>query len=260
MIKRIKPEHLILYLDEFLLAINKPPGLPSLPDGYDPQAPHVKSILEPELGRLWMVHRLDKETSGVLLLARTAQAHRELNSQFESHLVSKVYHALVVGNPTWEQFRADQPLRVDGDRRHRTLVDAVRGKPAVTHLLVLERFRNYSLVEARPETGRTHQIRAHLAALGHPLLGDMLYGDSPGLYLSELKPGFGKAGCAECALIRRAALHARWLRFAHPGSGEVQTIEAPYPKDFNAALRQLRRYASGVGYPGQTDPSAKIVN
>lgn len=244
-VKPIKPEDLILYLDDSLLAINKPPGLPSLPDGYDPQAPHVKSVLEPRLGRLWMVHRLDKETSGVMLLARTEQVHRALNGQFERHEVSKVYHALVVGNPRWEQFRADQPLRADGDRRHRTLVDARGGKPAVTHLLVLERFGGYSLVEARPETGRTHQIRAHLAALGHPLLGDMLYGNNPGLYLSELKPGFGKKETAQCALIRRVGLHARSLRFTHPEKGEVQTIEAPYPKDFKAALRQLRRYSAG---------------
>lgn len=260
MVKRIQSEDLILYLDELLLAINKPPGLSSLPDGYDLQAPHVRSILEPELGRLWMVHRLDKETSGVMVLARTAGAHRELNGQFERHEVEKVYHALVVGNPVWEQFRADQPLRVDGDRRHRTLVDAQGGKPAVTHVAVLERFGGYSLVEARPETGRTHQVRAHLAALGHPLVGDTLYGKNPGLYLSELKPGFGKEGCVECALIRRVGLHARRLRFVHPGTGEAQTIEAPYAKDFNAALRQLRRYGQMGEQARQGDFSDGNVN
>lgn len=259
-VKPIKPEDLILYLDDLLLVINKPPGLPSLPDGYDPQAPHVKSVLEPGLGRLWMVHRLDKETSGVMLLARTAQAHRELNGQFERHEVSKVYHALVVGNPPWEQFLADQPLQADGDRRHRTVVDARGGKPAATHLVVLERFKGYSLVEARPQTGRTHQIRAHLAALGHPLLGDMLYGNNPGLYLSELKPGFAKTGCAECALMRRVGLHARSLRFAHPEMGEYRTIEAPYSKDFKAALRQLRRYSPGGKLAALDDFSGENVN
>lgn len=260
MVKRIKPEDLILYLDEFLLAINKPPGLPSLPDGYDPQTPHVKSVLEPELGRLWMVHRLDKETSGVMVLARTAQAHRELNGQFERHEVEKVYHALVMGNPVWEQFRAAQPLRADGDRRHRTLVDAQGGKPALTRLRVLERFGGYCLVEARPETGRTHQVRAHLAALGHPLVGDTLYGKNPGLYLSELKPGFGKKGCVECALMRRVGLHARSLRIMHPGKRETQMIEAPYAKDFNAALRQLRRYGQGGEQASQGDFSDENVN
>jgi RluA family pseudouridine synthase len=234
-------------VDELLLAVNKPAGLPTLPDGYDPLAPHVKSVFEPDFGRLWIVHRLDKETSGALLLARTAQAHRQLNNQFENHRVRKVYHALVVGIPEWDETRAEQPLLANGDRRHRTVVDAGRGKRAETLLKVLERFEGYSLVEARPETGRTHQIRAHLAALGYPLVGDGLYGSNEGLYLSELKPDFSGGQIGECALMKRVGLHARSLTFTHPGSGETQHIEAPCPKDFSSALRQLRKYGARVG-------------
>src|SRR4030042_5892431 len=166
----------LLFSDEALLVINKPAGLSTLPDGYNPTLPHIKSVLERQFGALWIVHRLDKDTSGVLLLARSAQAHRALNTQFEQHRVSKLYHALVVGNPEWQEQTVSLPLRPNGDRQHRTVLDAQAGKPAVTHLKVLERYGNYCLLEAVPETGRTHQIRAHLYALGLSLIGDKLYG------------------------------------------------------------------------------------
>jgi len=236
-------EELVLYADEDVLAINKPAGLPTLPDGYDREAAHVRSVLWPLYGRLWIVHRLDRETSGVLALARSAEAHRDLNMQFESHQALKVYHALVVGEPTWESTMVDLPLLPDGDRRHRTLVDDEHGKPARTEMHVLERFEGYSLVQAVPRSGRTHQIRAHLSALGYSLVGDRLYGVSEGLFLSELKPGFCGGIAGECALIRRVGLHARSLELTHPSRGDALRFEAPYPKDFAAALRQLRRYS-----------------
>src|SRR5512138_2201442 len=103
----------IIHQDEAILVANKPAGLSTLPDGYDSSLPHVKSLLEQQFGRLWIVHRLDKDTSGVLLLARTAQAHRLLNQQFEQHQVLKVYHALVAGSPGWEEKTVDLPLRAN---------------------------------------------------------------------------------------------------------------------------------------------------
>jgi tRNA pseudouridine32 synthase / 23S rRNA pseudouridine746 synthase len=225
----MNPPDLLLYADEALLVIHKPAGLPTLPDGYAPDAPHVRSVLEPEYGRLWIVHRLDRETSGVLALARTAQAHRSLNGQFEKHQTIKIYHALVnagsPGGPDWEERTVRLPLRPNGDRRHRTVVDPRAGKPAVTHLRVLERFSGAALIEARPETGRTHQIRAHLAAEGLPIAADAVYG----------------GGKEESPLLPRLGLHAFSLEFAHPLSGEPVRFTAPYPDDFAAALEQLRR-------------------
>lgn len=242
---KLKTEDHILWLDESLLVLNKPAGLLSLPDGYDPTAPHVRSLLEPLYGRLWIVHRLDRETSGVLVLTRSAQAHRALNTQFDTRQVEKCYHALVVGDPAWEQQVIELPLRPNGDRRHRTLVDTGRGKPALTEVRVLERFGCYALVEAVLHTGRTHQARAHLAAVGFPLAADTLYG-APGslLLLSELKPGFSGGKKGECALLKRVGLHAHSLALHHPLSGASLRFQAPYPKDFAGALRQLRRYTT----------------
>lgn len=216
----------VLYQDEYLLAIDKPAGLPTLPDGYDRAAPHVRGVLEPDFGRVWIVHRLDRWTSGVLLLARSAEAHRALNGQFDARAVKKTYHAIVSGRPAWPERTLAWPLRADGDRRHRTVIDPVGGKPAITHVRVLERFAAAALIEARPATGRTHQIRAHLARAGHPLLGDELYGAS------------GTIG-----VVERPALHARSIEFTHPITHQPLSIDAPYPEDFGTALAALRSSA-----------------
>lgn len=216
----LEPE--ILWCDEALLVINKPAGLPTLPDGYNPSLPHVRSLLEPTYGRLWIVHRLDKETSGVLALARSAEAHRGLNTQFEQHQVTKVYHALVNGSPDWKEKIVNLPLRPNRGHRHRTAVDTQHGKPAVTRLRVLERLGDCTLIEAIPETGRTHQIRAHLAAIGLPILGDPLYGPAT--------PGEA-----------RLALHARSLKLTHPTTGEKVRLEAQYPLRMEEILQEMRR-------------------
>jgi RluA family pseudouridine synthase len=203
----------ILYSDDSLLAVNKPAGLPALPDGYNPDMPHVKGLLESDFGRLWIVHRLDRQTSGLMLLARTPQAHRYLNDQFQSHQVTKTYHALVVGEPRWDETTIDLPLRPDGDRRHHTIVDQSRGKPAVTYLRSLERFGQFSLVEATPRTGRTHQLRAHLSAVGFPILCDSLYGGGQRLVPSHQSVESGGNDGSPTGLLERMGLHALSLEF-----------------------------------------------
>lgn len=232
----------IIYVDEVLLVVNKPAGLSSLPDGYDPAAPHLKSLLEPGFGRLWIVHRLDRETSGIVLLARNAAAHQHLNTQFEQRQVAKRYQTIICGRPDWTERLVRLPLRPDGDRRHRTVVDPRLGKPAETTFQILGIFARFAWLEAIPHTGRTHQIRAHLAAIDLPILGDQLYGGGAALYLSDLKPGFGHGTAPECPLIHRTALHAYSIDFVHPTSAARLHLEAVYPKDFNAVLRMLHRY------------------
>jgi RluA family pseudouridine synthase len=210
-------EQLLLWSDNSLLAVNKPSGMLTLPDGYDKTLPHLRSILEPTFGRLWIVHRLDRDTSGIIVLARNADAHRHLNTQFQEKRVSKLYHALVLGQPPWDNLIINDPLRPDGDRRHRTVVDSARGKLAITELRVLSRFEGYSLLEAAPLTGRPHQIRAHLKHAGYPILADPLYGN-------PTHP------CQ--TLLPRLGLHALSLTLFHPKTEEAMKLAAPYPKDF----------------------------
>ncbi len=223
------PGNWVLWSDPAVLAVNKPAGLRVIPDGYDPTLPTLAALLQPEWGKLWIVHRLDKDTSGVLLFARSAEAHRVLNGQFAQRSVTKIYHALTVGEPAWDTQTINQPLRINGDRAHRTIVDQHNGKPAQTDVRILRRFETYSLVEARPHSGYTHQIRTHLAFVGLPLLGDPLYQYPPTWQGVKVERSTAPA-------IQRTALHAFQIEFAHPTRGQTLTFLAPYPDDFSALL------------------------
>ena len=231
---------LILWSDDSLLVIDKPAGLPTLPDGYDPDAPYLKGVLLPDFGPLWIVHRLDRDTSGVMVIARSPQAHRALNTQFQEHRVAKVYHALVIGEPEWTEKDVDLPLRHNGDRRHRTVVDPQRGRPALTGMRVLERLSRFTLIEAIPRTGRTHKVRAHLSAQALPIACDALYGGGKSIYISQIKPHSRLGTEPEIPLIDRMALHARSVAFLHPITQVALSFEAPYPEDFTAFLQALR--------------------
>lgn len=210
----------IIHEDDQILIINKPANLPVLPDGWDKEAPYLVKMLEEKYEKAWVVHRIDKITSGIIIFALTAEAHRSLNIQFEKHQVEKKYHAIVNGNPPWEEKVTKFPLRVNVGHKHRTMVDNKNGVRSETRLKVLKRKQATALVEAMPMTGRTHQIRVHLYALGYPLLGDLLY------------------SAPETDLIARPALHAYSLSFTHPMTNEAMTFTAPYPDDFQQALNK----------------------
>jgi RluA family pseudouridine synthase len=210
----------LIYSDYDLLVVNKPAGIPSTGGGWGQETPSLAKQLEIEYGRVWIVHRLDKGTSGLIVFARNAAAHRAMSLLFESHQIIKTYHALVCGLPAWEEESTRLPLRADVGHSHRTAVDRKRGIAALTRFRVQERFPQHTLLTAAPETGRTHQVRAHAAALGFPLLADTLYGAPP------------------TDLIPRPALHAYSLELHY--RDRLFTWTAPYPPDFAKALDQLR--------------------
>ena len=212
----------ILYADEHLLVVDKPAGLPVLPDGWERDSQYLVKILEAELGKIFIVHRLDKITSGVMVFARNAETHRALNLQFENHEVEKIYHGLVTGSPKWEEKIARHPLRANVGHKHRTMVDDKKGRPSETRFRVIKRYPESALLEAQPMTGRAHQIRVHAYALGHPLVGDPLYG-APGVHE-----------------VPHPLLHAQSLSFVHPVTKERVKFSAPRPSDFEAVLENLR--------------------
>ncbi len=211
----------IIYLDESIIVINKPAGLSVLPDGWEKDSQYLVKMLEEEYGKIFIVHRLDKVTSGVMVFARNAEAHRALNIQFEKHEAQKIYRAIAMGNPNWDEHTAKHPLRVNVGHKHRTMVDEKNGVRAETRFKVLKRYPDHVLLEASPTTGRTHQVRVHAYALGHPLLGDVLY------------------SAPETNLIARPALHAYSLTFTHPTTNERVSFTAPYPADFETALKNI---------------------
>jgi RluA family pseudouridine synthase len=217
----------ILWQDPDLMIINKPSGLLCIQDGYDESIPNIRQLISEHFGPIWMVHRLDKETSGVLIIAKNANAHRNLNKQFELRAIKKEYHAIIASNPEWRKKTVDIPLLVNGDRKHRTVRHNEKGKPAITEFQVLSTNNGYALIASFPKSGYRHQIRSHLRELHLAILQDKLYTPRD-LISDESTP----------KNINRLALHAYRISFLHPSTGKIVQFHAPYPADFfNAILR-----------------------
>jgi RluA family pseudouridine synthase len=230
----------VIFSDPAILVCSKKSGLLVAADRYDPKAPRLDLLASEEWGRLFAVHRIDKDTSGLVVYARTGESHRALSLAFQERRVRKVYHALIHGRLPEGEVAVDAPLLPDGDSRHRTTVNKKDGKPSRTVFRQRDICGPYSLIEALPETGRTHQIRAHLRFLGLCVVCDSLYsGNTKPVKLSDFKRSWRGDPWEEQPLLDRLALHAYQLAFAHPQPGESVSFTAPYHKDFAAAYNQL---------------------
>lgn len=240
----------LLLDDARLVAVNKPAGLATIPGRGESTS--LLQRLADQLGlpcagetdpRLRVVHRLDKDTSGVVLFAKDIETQRTLSEQFQNNRVVKQYLALVVGRPAESEGEIDAPLAPDPRDRRRMAVQR-QGRPARTLWKIEQVFRGLTLLRVYPKTGKTHQIRVHLRSIGLPLAVDPLYNPhAGGVRLSEFKRGYRPArGQEERPLISRLTLHALSLEFLHL-DGSEHRVEAPLPRDFDATLRMLQKYA-----------------
>jgi 23S rRNA pseudouridine1911/1915/1917 synthase len=237
-------QHTIIHEDEHLLIVHKPAGLLTIPDRIAPEKDNLVGRLQQKYDKVMVVHRLDRETSGILCFARNEDAHRNLSIQFEKHTVDKFYHALLDGVLHVDEGEVDRPIG-----EHPVIPGKMAisnsGKPSLTFYRALERFKRYTLAEVLIKTGRTHQIRVHMQSEGYPLAIDALYGKRNAILLSDIKGKkfkLGKFTEEERPLMARSSLHASRLRLDHPHTGERLEFTTELPKDFAALLNQLRKW------------------
>lgn len=234
----VKNKFTVVFENENLVAVNKPSGMLSIPNRAQSEV-SLKELLQKKYGEIFSVHRLDKDTSGIILFARNAGFHRYLSMLFEKHEVEKYYAAVVTGNPLKKEGEINAPIAEDPLKKGKMKVHR-SGKASLTSFQVLESHPSYSLVSFRLHTGRTHQIRVHAAHMGNPVACDPLYGDGKPVFLSTVKRNY-KAGKyeEERPMISRLALHAAKLVFDDHGTRRC--LEAPLPKEFEALMKQLNK-------------------
>jgi len=231
---KINLKEAILFEDDDFFLINKPPFVATLDDRND--AVNILSLAREYSNDAQVCHRLDKDTSGVLAIAKNPDAYRHLSLQFEHREVSKLYHALVDGVHNFNETLVDAPILKKDDGMVR--ISKSEGKDAQTYFTTLKTYGAYTLVACKPITGRMHQIRIHLSVLGASISGDETYGGKP-FFLSSIKRRFNlKKETEEQPFLKRMALHAYSLEFDDL-AGVRHQIEAPYPKDIQALIRQL---------------------
>ncbi|WP_460759847.1 RluA family pseudouridine synthase [Niabella terrae] len=237
----MKLKDILIYEDGNLIALNKPSGMLSVPDRAGKEQ-SLKELLQEYYPEIFTVHRLDRDTSGLIIFAKNASAHRHFSLQFEQRKTGKWYLGLLLGTPAATEGHIDAPIAENMTKRGSMLVHK-RGKPALTDYRILEQLGPYSWAEFRIHTGRTHQIRVHARHLGHPLAVDPLYGDGKVLLLSSIKRKFklSKGLEQERPLLNRLALHAHRLQITD-ASDRLMVLEAPLQKDMKVALEQLKKW------------------
>lgn len=236
----MKLKDLIVFENEDIIALNKPSGLLSIPDREGKEV-SLKELLMDVYDDIFVVHRLDRETSGLIIFAKNAAAHKHFNQQFEERKTIKIYNGLVIGSPSVSEGHIDAPIAENMVKRGSMIIHR-RGKQASTDYKVLADYGIYSWMQFQIHTGRTHQIRIHSKEIGHPLVGDPIYGDGKAVFVSALKSKFNlsKEALEERPLLNRLALHASKLKIQAPG-GNLLELEAPLHKNLRATLQQLEK-------------------
>lgn len=238
-----KAKYTIVFEDNDIVVIDKHSGMLTIPDRFSPTE-NLRTLLQSKYGQIFVVHRLDKETSGILVFAKNAEAHRNLSIQFENHTVTKIYSAVLSGQLAEDELSVDIPLMPDPVHKG-MMRPSARGKDSLTIIKVVERFRIATHVECDLRTGRQHQIRVHTASIGHPLLVDALYGKSESFFLSTIKRRYNlQKHEEEKPIICRITLHSKTLGFTHPTTNQEVQFTSELPKDFKALLSVLRKYSS----------------
>ena len=241
----------VIYEDETIIAVNKASGISVGGSRWDDSKERLDKLLAVFLRqdqaavppRIFTVHRIDCGTSGLVVFAKDEETHRRLSAAFEERQVKKRYVAVVHGRPLWNETSCDLPLVPDGNKLHLTVVDKYRGKKSFTGFRLLGSAGNYSVLEALPETGRTHQIRVHAAALGFPVVCDALYGKDKPVLLSSFKRDWRGDPLEEKPLLARLGLHAAALDVPAPSGPGVLSLRAPLPRDMDALVRQIEKAA-----------------
>jgi 23S rRNA pseudouridine1911/1915/1917 synthase len=230
----------IIFENDDFVAINKPAALLSIPDRMGVER-SLKDFLKERYGNIYTVHRLDRNTSGIIVFAKTEEAHKELSLLFESREMEKFYVGLVNGQMIYPAGTVDAPI-MEHPGKTTKMITHVKGKPSITDYEVLESFRLYSWVQFQIHTGRTHQIRVHMQHLGHSIVCDEIYGDPKPILLSSIKRNFKLAKLAEeeKPILSRLGLHSHRLNFTL--KGKAYNLEAPIPKDLKALLQQLKKW------------------
>lgn len=234
----LRLKDLIVYEDDSVFAINKPAHLSSLHERFESSFLSVIEMCRRENESYILCHRLDRETSGVMLIAKNQDAYKFITAQFEKRTVNKIYHAVVATSVQIKELIVDLPLYTDSKRR--VQISRKEGKPSVTIFDTIKQYNHFTLLSCKPLSGRLHQIRVHAASQNLPLLSDTLYGGKPA-FLTQIKKNVKFAGDTEKPMINRVALHAYSIEFESPSKGKIQ-ISAPYPKDFEVLLKLLDKY------------------
>jgi len=232
------PLYTVIFENENLIAVNKASGISIGGDRWDESKERLDRLIEKDLKipKIFTVHRIDRDTSGLVVFAKDSETHRRLCLEFEKRQVKKRYTAIVHGRPSWKEETCSLALVPNGNKKHMTIIDKYRGKESVTRFVCVLSAGHYSVLEALPETGRIHQIRVHAAALGHPVVCDSLYGKTNPVKLSSFKRGYRGDPLEEKPLLSRLGLHA--LELVLPDN---LTFTAPLARDMASLIKQMQK-------------------